>query len=60
MHGDHPRRSLITVAALITGGNTEQLPGHLRRARQNELTETELKEVVIRLAFQVAKQAFQS
>ena len=60
MHGDHPRRSLITVAALITGGNTEQLPGHLRRARQNGLTETELKEVVIRLAFQVAKQAFQS
>ncbi|HEY1370126.1 MAG TPA: carboxymuconolactone decarboxylase family protein [Gaiellaceae bacterium] len=36
-------RSLITVAALITGGNTEQLPGHLRRARQNGLTEAELR-----------------
>ena len=35
-------RSLITVAALISGGNTEQLTGHLERARQNGLTETEL------------------
>jgi 4-carboxymuconolactone decarboxylase len=44
-------RSLITVAALITGGNNEQLPGHLERARQNGVTETELKEVIIHLAF---------
>jgi 4-carboxymuconolactone decarboxylase len=44
-------RSLITVAALISGGNTEQLTGHLERARQNGLTETELKEVIIHLAF---------
>ncbi len=63
-------RSLITVAALITGANTEQLPGHLERARQNGLTETELKEVIIHLAFyagwpkamsaiQVARRTFQ-
>jgi 4-carboxymuconolactone decarboxylase len=44
-------RSLITVAALIAGGNAEQLPGHLSRARHNGLTETELKEVIIHLAF---------
>jgi 4-carboxymuconolactone decarboxylase len=44
-------RSLITVAALISGGNSEQLPGHLERARQNGLTEAELKEVIIHLAF---------
>jgi 4-carboxymuconolactone decarboxylase len=44
-------RSLITVAALITGGNTEQLSGHLRRAKENGLTETELKEVITHLAF---------
>jgi len=44
-------RSLVTVAALITAGNTEQLPGHLRRARENGLTEDELKEVIIHLAF---------
>ena len=64
-------RSLITVAALIAGGNTEQLTGHLRRARDNGLTETELKEVVIHLAFyagwpkamsavQVANRVFES
>ena len=28
-------RSLITVAALITNGNTEQLRGHLARAKDN-------------------------
>jgi 4-carboxymuconolactone decarboxylase len=56
-------RSLITVAVLIAGGNTEQLPNHLLRAKD------ELKEVIIHLAFyagwpramsaiQVAKAAF--
>jgi 4-carboxymuconolactone decarboxylase len=44
-------RSLITVAALVAGGNTEQLRNHLLRATANGLTETELKEVIIRLAF---------
>ena len=44
-------RSLIVVAALITNGSTEQLRGHLVRAKQNGLTETELKEVIIHLAF---------
>lgn len=44
-------RSLITVAALIAGGNTEQLPGHLNRARENGLSETELSEVITHLAF---------
>ncbi|KPV53824.1 4-carboxymuconolactone decarboxylase [Kouleothrix aurantiaca] len=44
-------RSLVTVAALIAGGNTEQLAGHLSRAKQNGLSETELAEVIIHLAF---------
>ena len=44
-------RSLITVAALIAGGNTEQLSGHLMRAKDNGLTEAELKEVITHLAF---------
>jgi 4-carboxymuconolactone decarboxylase len=63
-------RSLITVAALIAGGNTEQLTGHIQRAQQNGVTEEELKEVVIHLAFyagwpramsavQVAKRVFE-
>ena len=44
-------RSLITVAALIANGNTEQLIGHLKRAKENGLSETELAEVIIHLAF---------
>lgn len=44
-------RSLVTVAALIANGNTEQLAGHLSRARDNGLTEDELAEVIIHLAF---------
>ncbi|HAM27652.1 MAG TPA: 4-carboxymuconolactone decarboxylase [Microbacteriaceae bacterium] len=44
-------RSLITVAGLIMGGNYEQLPGHLARAKSNGLTESELKEVIIHMAF---------
>jgi 4-carboxymuconolactone decarboxylase len=44
-------RSLITIAALITGGNSEQLPFHLNKAKENGLTETELKEVITHLAF---------
>lgn len=44
-------RSLITVAALVAGGNTEQLTGHLARAKDNGLSETELKEAIIHLAF---------
>ncbi|HEU5379846.1 MAG TPA: carboxymuconolactone decarboxylase family protein [Ktedonobacteraceae bacterium] len=44
-------RSLITVAALIAGGNSEQLPFHLGKAKENGLTETELKEVITHLAF---------
>jgi 4-carboxymuconolactone decarboxylase len=44
-------RSLITCAALVTSGSLEQLRGHLGLARQNGLTETELKEMIIHLAF---------
>ena len=44
-------RSLITVAALITGGNIDQLPFHLRHARDNGLSESELIETITHLAF---------
>ena len=44
-------RSLVTVAALIAGGNTEQLSGHLARAKDNGVSETELVEVITHLAF---------
>lgn len=35
----------------VTNGSIEQLRGHLGRARQNGLSETELKEMIIHLAF---------
>ena len=44
-------RSLVTVAALTTAGNTEQLPYHLGLARQNGATEAELIEAITHLAF---------
>ena len=44
-------RSLITVAALLAGGNSEQLTFHLDFARKNGLTEQELIEAVTHLAF---------
>src|SRR5439155_6020610 len=44
-------RSLVTVTALIAGGNTEQLPFHLKRAKENGVTEAELVETMTHLAF---------
>jgi 4-carboxymuconolactone decarboxylase len=44
-------RSLITVAALTAGGNTEQLTYHLGLAKENGATETELIEAITHLAF---------
>jgi 4-carboxymuconolactone decarboxylase len=44
-------RSLSTVASLVTSSSFEQLANHLRLAKQNGLTETELKEEIINLAF---------
>src|ERR1700743_1346025 len=44
-------RSLVTVTALATAGNTEQLTFHLGLARQNGLTATELTEALTHLAF---------
>jgi 4-carboxymuconolactone decarboxylase len=44
-------RSLITVAALAAGGNTEQLTFHLDYAKKNGLTEQELIEAITHLAF---------
>jgi 4-carboxymuconolactone decarboxylase len=62
-------RSLVTITALVAGGNTEQLPFHLDLGRQNGLTREEVVEAITHLAFYsgwpkamsaiaVAKQAF--
>jgi 4-carboxymuconolactone decarboxylase len=44
-------RSLVTITALIAGGNSEQLEYHINLGRQNGLTEDEIKEAIIHLAF---------
>jgi len=44
-------RSLVTVAALITGGHLDELPSHLRRAMTNGVTREELSAVITHLAF---------
>jgi 4-carboxymuconolactone decarboxylase len=44
-------RSLVTVAALTTSGNTDQLVFHLGLAEQNGATEEELVEALTHLAF---------
>jgi 4-carboxymuconolactone decarboxylase len=44
-------RSLITVAALTAMGKMEQLQLHLGFARQNGVTDDELKEALLHLAF---------
>lgn len=44
-------RSLITISALITQGNVEQLPVHVRKGMANGLTRTEIGEIITQLAF---------
>ncbi|ORA32860.1 carboxymuconolactone decarboxylase family protein [Mycobacterium aquaticum] len=44
-------RSLVTVAALTAMGKAEQLTFHLDYARGNGVTERELKEAILHLAF---------
>ena len=46
-------RSLITVAALIAAGRSEELPAHLRRAADNGVTHDELAAAITHLAFYV-------
>jgi 4-carboxymuconolactone decarboxylase len=62
-------RSLLTIAVLITGGNTEQLAFHLGRAIENGVTQEELIEAITHVtlyagwpkgmtAMSIAKQLF--
>jgi 4-carboxymuconolactone decarboxylase len=44
-------RSLVTVAALTTSGNTDQLVFHLDYAKRNGNSEPELIEAITHLAF---------
>jgi len=44
-------RSLITVATLVAGYRTNELPFHLKRALDNGVTRDELVELITHLAF---------
>ena len=44
-------RSLITVAALMAMGRSDQLTGHLERALANGVTKLEIGELITHLAF---------
>ncbi|MEV5027877.1 carboxymuconolactone decarboxylase family protein [Paenibacillus sp. LPE1-1-1.1] len=44
-------RSMITISALISGGNFEQLSAHLQRAKKNGVTQEEIAEMITHLAF---------
>ena len=44
-------RSLVTCAALIATGKTEQMSAHFPRALENGVTKQELIEVITHLAF---------
>lgn len=46
-------RSIVTITALITGGNFEQLPFHLSKAKENGVTKEEIVEIITQLAFYV-------
>jgi len=46
-------RSMITVAALVSGGNFEQLTYHLDFAKANGVTKAEIAEILTHLAFYV-------
>ncbi len=44
-------RSLVTVAALIAGGHTQQMTGHFNRALNNGVKPAEIAAVITHLAF---------
>ncbi|PTE84208.1 4-carboxymuconolactone decarboxylase [Staphylococcus equorum] len=47
------KRSLITIASLITGGNYEQLTAHFKIGKANGITKEDVSEIITHLAFYV-------
>ncbi|MGO3049923.1 4-carboxymuconolactone decarboxylase [Staphylococcus casei] len=47
------KRSLITIASLITGGNYEQLNAHFKIGKANGITKEDVSEIITHLAFYV-------
>jgi 3-oxoadipate enol-lactonase/4-carboxymuconolactone decarboxylase len=57
---DRRTRSMITLTALVAGGHDEELALHLRAARNNGVTDEEIKEVLIHAAIYVGVPAANS
>lgn len=46
-------RSMITLAALISDGNFEQVVAHMKIGKENGITQEEMAEIITHLAFYV-------
>ena len=46
-------RSIVTISALISGGNIEQLSYHLEEGKENGITKEEISEIITHIAFYV-------
>ena len=44
-------RSMITIAALMSGGNFEQLRSHIALGKEHGITQQEIREILTHLAF---------
>lgn len=44
-------RSMITIAALMSGGNFEQLRSHIALGKEHGITQDEIREILTHLAF---------
>lgn len=44
-------RSMVTIAALMSGGNFPQLKSHLTLGKQHGITQTEVTEILTQLGF---------
>jgi 4-carboxymuconolactone decarboxylase len=47
---DRRMRSAVTITALVAGGHTEELAGHVRGALRNGLSPEEIREVLMQSA----------
>lgn len=46
-------RSIVTISALISGGNIEQLSYHIEKGKENGITKEEIAEIITHVAFYV-------
>lgn len=46
-------KSMITISALISGGNFEQLPAHLKIGKDNGITKAEISAIITHLSFYI-------